>query len=312
MRVGCGLFACGLLSLVAVPAQAHDPGLSSLTLRRVPQGLEFSVVVNHADLASRRRASSATCDASGVLTAWLDERRLPVQTLCRSHDTTHTAFDGELTVPRAGSVAIQLGLLDELPRGHRSHARLLDGSGTLEAQRLLTRGGGPLRVQVAPAPRASFFSSGIECMLMGRQQLLFLALLLLSASGMRRAVALVGSFLLAQTLALALAHFGLIWISVRWLDALIAASIVWVAAQSFVLAQRQQLATTFGFGLLHGLGFAEMLRTLHGGGSGLHLLQFNLGVEVAQLTAVVSFLPLCLWLRRSLTVVWQQVSHWRT
>jgi hydrogenase/urease accessory protein HupE len=220
-------------------------------------------------------------------------------------DGLHTAFEGVLTSPRGGELTVQLTLLDELPRGHRSYARLLDASGSPETQRLLTRGSSPLRMQIAPAPPGDFFRLGIEHILASSDHLVFLAVVLLGAASMCRMAALVSAFALAHSLTLALATIGLISVSSRWVEASIAASIVWVAARNLVerAPQRERLAATLGFGLIHGLGFASALRALNADGSALALMQFNLGVEVGQLAAASLLVPCCMWLHRSLVAV---------
>ena len=80
-------------------------------------------------------------------------------------------------------------------------------------------------------------------------------------------------------------------------EPLIAASIVFVGIENLV---RRQLAkrwlVTFGFGLIHGLGFASILRELGIGSMGMRgaipLLSFNLGVELAQISIAALVLPL--------------------
>jgi hypothetical protein len=59
-------------------------------------------------------------------------------------------------------------------------------------------------------------------------------------------------------------------------------------------------AVTFGFGLIHGLGFSSALRELGLPPRALvgPLVGFNLGVEIGQLVIVLPLLPLVLWLRR--------------
>ena len=84
---------------------------------------------------------------------------------------------------------------------------------------------------------------------------------------------------------------------------LIAASIVFVGIENLV---RRQVAArwlvTFGFGLIHGLGFASILRELGIGMMGtqaaIPLLSFNLGVELAQVSIAALILPLVWRLQR--------------
>jgi hypothetical protein len=92
-------------------------------------------------------------------------------------------------------------------------------------------------------------------------------------------------------------------------EPIIAASIVYVALENVLApgAQKTRLirraAVTFAFGLVHGLGFAEVLRELGLGstpeGVVLPLLKFNLGVEAGQLAVASVVFPLILLARAS-------------
>ena len=108
----------------------------------------------------------------------------------------------------------------------------------------------------------------------------------------------VSAFTLAHTVTLALGAMGLVTISGSIVEPLIAASIVYVAFEN-ILARgltRWRPFVVFGFGLLHGLGFASVL-----GEFGLPeaqfipaLIGFNVGVEVGQLT-VIALAATTLW-----------------
>jgi hypothetical protein len=295
-----------VISLALLPSArvlAHDPGLSATTLRRLTQHVAFSVVVNHADLAAARRATAAHCNAAGVLAVTLDGSALAVVSRCRLQDDRHTAFEGTFSVPHAGELAITLGLFDELPRGHRSFARLLDAHDAPLAQHLLMRGDESLRAHVEGGASLQFFRLGLEHILQGYDHLLFLAVLLLGVNSFRRMAALVSCFTLAHSITLALAAFELIQLNASLVEASIAASIVWIAARNLSarVLETERLAATFGFGLIHGLGFASGLRELGVAGPALAvvapLLQFNLGVELGQLSAGLLAVPCFLWLR---------------
>ncbi|TMQ08785.1 MAG: HupE/UreJ family protein [Deltaproteobacteria bacterium] len=89
------------------------------------------------------------------------------------------------------------------------------------------------------------------------------------------------------------------WVSLpsRLVESLIAVSILYTAIENIVRPDvRWRFALTFGFGLVHGLGFASVLAVLlppdHVIGP---LLGFNLGVEIGQLVIVAIALPLA-WL----------------
>ena len=87
----------------------------------------------------------------------------------------------------------------------------------------------------------------------------------------------------------------------RLVESAIAASVVLAAFNNLVpfFAERGWMVA-FGFGLLHGFGFANALRDLglQSGQLAATLFGFNLGVELGQLAIVAVFLPLALCLRR--------------
>lgn len=107
-------------------------------------------------------------------------------------------------------------------------------------------------------------------------------------------------FTIAHSLTLALSIFGLISLEPRLVEILIAASIAWVGIENLFVRElkRSRLVLVFGFGLLHGMGFASMLRDRLEGLSGkqltMPLVGFNVGVELAQIT-VLAIAFLILW-----------------
>ena len=125
----------------------------------------------------------------------------------------------------------------------------------------------------------------------GLDHVLFVAGLVLGAGRRYRRLLLeVSAFTLAHTLTLALGALGWIMISPGAIEPLIAASIVFVAVENLFPRgeRRHRLLVVFSFGLVHGQGFAGILRE-----TGLPeatfltaLLSFNVGVELGQLTVV--------------------------
>jgi len=79
----------------------------------------------------------------------------------------------------------------------------------------------------------------------------------------------------------------------RLVESLIAASILYVAAENLAVGRsRLRWYLTFGFGLVHGLGFAYNLKELlPPQGKIVPLLLFNLGIEIGQLVIVAVLLP---------------------
>ena len=110
------------------------------------------------------------------------------------------------------------------------------------------------------------------------------------------------AFTLAHSVTLALGVLGIVRLSPAIVEPLIAASIVYVAVENMISdkLQKWRPAVVFGFGLLHGLGFAGVLAEV--GLQRAHfvtgLVAFNLGVELGQLAIVLAcFLTVGLWFR---------------
>jgi hypothetical protein len=169
-----------------------------------------------------------------------------------------------------------------------------------------------------PSTFVGFVREGVHHILIGIDHILFLLVLLLpvvrdAAAGpavgrARRAVIdtvqVVTAFTVAHSITLALATLGLVNPPERWVESLIAATVVAAALANLVPAwgerlRRARWSLTFAFGLVHGFGFAGALQELGVGGSSilLPLLGFNLGVELGQLAIVAVCLPLAWALR---------------
>lgn len=292
--------AIGGLALQPV-ARAHDPGLSALTVQHTEARISYQLLVNDAVLPLARRG--ATCDPEGIITASLDGQVLSSVARCHAAEAGHTSFEGEIALPRAGALTLSLALLGALPRGHQSYLRVLDEAGKVVSDRMLALGNADAQLTVQAAPQTAFFALGLTHILTGFDHLLFLGVLLLGVSGMRRMAAVVSCFTLAHSLTLALATLQLVRLPSAWVEATIAASVVYVAVRGCFATQpdTERLLVTFGFGLVHGLGFASALDILRGADSTFDvigpLLRFNLGVEVGQLLVGVPLLPILSWVR---------------
>ena len=112
----------------------------------------------------------------------------------------------------------------------------------------------------------------------------------------------VTAFTLAHSITLSLAALGAIELPSRWVESVIAASIVVAALNNVwprVIGRLWMVA--FGFGLVHGFGFAAVLADLGLPRDALvlALVGFNVGVELGQIAIVLVFLPLAFALRRT-------------
>jgi len=132
----------------------------------------------------------------------------------------------------------------------------------------------------------------------GLDHILFVLGIFLLSPRLKTMLLQVTAFTVAHSITLGLSIYGLVSLPSRIVEPLIALSIAYVAIENLVTRELQpwRLALVFTFGLLHGLGFAGVLREL-----GLPrdefltgLLTFNLGVEGGQLT-VIAVAMLLVW-----------------
>lgn len=148
-----------------------------------------------------------------------------------------------------------------------------------------------------------FFRLGVGHILHGYDHLVFLAGLLLACERARSVVYIVTAFTLAHALSLALSTFDLIRVPESLVEIAIAATIVAVGLENLLTLEEgwRRRVLAFAFGLVHGLGFASVLRSLvaemKAGVLWLPLLSFNVGVEIGQLAAAAVIFPLLLWAR---------------
>jgi len=157
-----------------------------------------------------------------------------------------------------------------------------------------------------------FTKLGIEHIFLGYDHILFLLGLIIIGGSLKNLVKIVTSFTIAHSLTLILAALQIITLPSRMIESGIALSIAYVAAENFLILSDSTPAArtsalghrwilTFCFGLVHGFGFANVLRDLGLPAQGLvgSLLAFNLGVEIGQIVIVGLFFPLMIWITRT-------------
>lgn len=125
----------------------------------------------------------------------------------------------------------------------------------------------------------------------GWDHVLFVLGMFLGARKLKHLLIWVTGFTLAHTVTLALAAFGAIDVRSAIVEPIIVISIAWVAIENIVLqpSVRWRFALVTLFGLVHGLGFASVVKTLPMPSDNfpLALISFNIGVELAQLAVLV-------------------------
>ena len=147
----------------------------------------------------------------------------------------------------------------------------------------------------------SFFPLGIEHILTGYDHLLFLLALMLRGGGLWSLLKIITAFTVAHSITLALAALDLVVLPSALVESVIALSIAYVALENLLprYAVSRRWAVSFLFGLMHGFGFSSVLREIGLPKENLllSLLNFNLGVEVGQLTVVLLVVPILMRLK---------------
>ena len=330
------LIAGGAL-LAAATLRAHDPGLSTLHLVARDGAVEFVLQFAPGDAAyvapldgdgdgrvTRAEFEAARPALGQTVARWaaLRPASSPFQPMSAQFEErdNNVLFRALLPEAPAGAWTLFLPRLIELPPGHRQLVTVVGRSGAVIAEQMLDASqpwlafswsAAPLAHAgaTAPAPAPSTFTAflklGVEHILLGFDHLLFLAGLLLVCRRLAEMAAIVTSFTLAHSFTLVLATFDLVSLPGRLVEPLIAASIIYVGVENLLRRgkpPRARWALTFAFGLIHGLGFAGVLRELGVGEAGRAalgpLVGFNLGVEAGQLAVAAVLLPALLFARR--------------
>ena len=324
-----GRFLLGLLLLLAVPALGHplDDSRIAIAIEGTHLGLSWEISLRDLDAMldlDRNRDDRITAEEHAAGRAAIAAYVRPHLRIdgdgspCLAEDATSQVFSeregGSFVSLRYGMTCgrsparLEIGFdlfakehavapraLVSLKTGERSWSAIL-----AENQRSLSVDlGRPGTVGIT-----SFFVSGIRHMLEGIDHLLFLGVLLLplmlmtDRAAKRRlieATKVLTAFTLAHGLTLWLAALGIVEVPSRLVESVIALSIASTAIDNVVpVLGRRRWLVAFGFGLVHGLGFASALGSLDLPQIelALSLLAFNLGLEAAQLGVACVVLPL--------------------
>ena len=222
--------------------------------------------------------------------------------------------------PAAPRLTFRSLVMDRMPPGHRDYLAVTDGRGRTLLEKLLSAADPQATLEWAPAAEAGgaapapeavvpsfwgFLRLGIAHIWTGYDHLLFLFGLLVVCRSFRSIVAIISCFTVAHSITLALATLNIVNIPSRIVEPMIAASIFYVGVENLVrrgAEPRGRWALTFAFGLIHGFGFASVLRELGIGSGGrslvMPLFTFNLGVEIGQVTIAAIALPIIWQLRK--------------
>jgi hydrogenase/urease accessory protein HupE len=323
-----------LLSLSPLQdAAAHDPGLSSLTIRQRTNGLEAKLtlaVKDAAQIAELDENHDGTVSQvefgrgqSQLEAAVARQVVITIAGKVVKGESVNSRLDGNNNVEVRldfhaidfSSLEIQSKLIASLPLGHRQYFQVQNSRGETIFERLLSAVADRATVEMPDAHSsiamfeavrsfANFLSLGVKHILTGYDHLLFLLGLLLVARGFGSALTIITSFTIAHSITLAVATLHVVQIPSRIVEPVIAASIVFVGIENLLRGDipNARRMVAFGFGLIHGFGFASALREA-GVGSGvgivLPLFSFNLGVELGQIVVAAVALPIIWKLREN-------------
>lgn len=315
-------FAAALLAPAA--ARAHQNSVTPLALRAEGRTVTATARIDSLDLnEALGLPSGALCTRDVALARAAQGGRYLASRLrlthagirCAPGDAAAAVVDRAdgwslaVTVPyecahRVEAPSVDYALFFDVDPQHRGLATLAglgpDRQYVFQAdrRRWSVDASAPLRAQLG-----QYLRLGVEHIFTGYDHVAFVVALLVLAGALklrealRHVLAVVTSFTVAHSLTLVSAALGWVVAPASVVEPVIALSILHVAASNLLRRgppPRTRAVATFAFGLVHGLGFADVLREL-----GLparatvpSLLAFNVGVELGQLAVVVALLPL--------------------
>jgi hydrogenase/urease accessory protein HupE len=321
----CFLPLAVVIALAAVrPAAAHPAPFSYLDVRIAPAALSGTVVLHDLDVAHELGLTSPEALMDAGL---LNRQRAQLVALVRQRlqlvaDGRDLLFEIEGLRPMPDRSAVELAW----------HARLASAVGHLvvraalfpydpnhqtfvnvyERDTLVRQDVLDLRRtsaeyytggrQGAFAVFRAFTASGVHHIAIGPDHILFIVGLLLLGGSILRLLAIVSAFTIGHSITLSLAALNIVSPPARVIEPAIALSIVYVGADNLLAsrgARDVRAWIALFFGLVHGFGFASVLREigLPPRALGISLFSFNLGVEIGQAVLVVIVASLLAFVR---------------
>lgn len=212
--------------------------------------------------------------------------------------------------PKEQIVLVSKFLSSLLPEGHQQYVTVRNQNNQIIAEKMLTKQDFKITILLANPVNnkqinhtvliafVEFLKLGMEHILTGYDHLLFLFALLAVTHSFWPALKIITFFTIAHSITLACASLNIIDLPSRFVEPFIAATIVYVGLENVFRGDHPKGRhwLTFGFGLIHGFGFASVLKEMEisSGDSGilLPLLSFNLGIEIGQIAVASCVLPL--------------------
>ena len=328
-----------MLSLTAMPTGAHPLLQNTLVARREPAGWRVTVTASVEEICVAQNVPAnpfgVTDDpalAKGVAQHGqyllqhlsvasganrLTGRVVSVTPPAEFDQPENTFYQYELEYPTTGSAGLTFSQSVLQDKSYApgvpwdvSYRVSLEGPGPTTEPRLLPSHTS-LTLAAAGSPTGGwqtfrdYLWHGIWHILTGYDHLLFVSALVLATRSFWEMFKVIAAFTCAHTLTLALSVFNLVRLPSTLVEPVIALSIVFVALENVWRPDRAQsnlrLAVAFGFGLVHGLGFAggllDAMAGLPAGGVWVALGGFSLGVELGHQVVVLPLFGILLLAR---------------
>jgi hydrogenase/urease accessory protein HupE len=323
------LLAAALVACVSTRVAAHEIGKTQATVIVDGSTYAIDVIVDPDNLLTKLEVFSGAPLSSGLSRVDRDQRiSLFASTFL---DRVVIRFDNRIDRPQFAYVAASaLGDIAASPSRVRLRGRVPPGAAAMTFAYGLALGSYALNVRIGnsalqtvwldgagqsppislmappPAPTAvevarQYFVLGYTHIVpKGLDHILFVLGIFLLSARWRSILLQVSTFTIAHSITLGLTMYGVVSLPAKVVEPMIALSIAYVAIENLLTSELKswRLALVFSFGLLHGMGFAGVLRDL-----GLPpsqfltaLITFNGGVEAGQLTVIaLAFAAVACW-----------------
>ena len=322
------------ICLFAIPgvARAHPAPFSFLDLVLRDAGVDGTLVLHVEDVAHDLGIAPADRLLDPTVIAQVRDRlvalllpRLGVRTDAGSlieWGTLEPALDRHGVVLRFWIPGAAPGALYLSPRvfpydpAHQTFVNVYE-EGDIRQQMIFNAGSGEQiyysgSTQGVLAVMRTFIPAGIHHILIGPDHILFLVGLLLLGGTWIALVRIVTAFTIGHSITLSLAALSIVMPPARVIEPAIALSIVFVGADNLVRGSGRDVRAwaALAFGLIHGFGFANVLREfgLPAQALGWSLFSFNLGVEIGQLGVVLIVATALAAIRRRSAVAGSRVA----
>lgn len=322
-----------LLALIcATPASAHPVPFSYLALDVRDGAVDGSIRVHLVDLApvlgiahpedlldpavlAARRGTIERYLASRIALDRGAFRRAEWRSIAVVDENEAVELEFSIPGPSEGALSIDTNLFPADPN-HQTFVTVYE-DGDYRQQFAFASGSEPETyyrgtTAGAFAVMGTFIPSGVHHIMIGPDHILFLIGLLLLGGSLRKLVAIVTMFTVGHSVTLTLAALDIVTPPAWLIEPAIALSIVVVGADNLLQRKEQgrdlRIWVAGAFGLIHGFGFANVLREfgLPQEALGWSLFSFNVGVELGQLAIVLVVATALTLVRRR----WPKTDSW--